>query len=400
MRAVSVCSVVLLLSISPYSPFVHSSHSCDQTLDPVEIPGQWVGDEVSGYGFVCPSGYFPAESSTGPHEQICRFIPPPIEYSVKLLETGENRRPGYLAQAEPKIPDVNIFGVTRPGNRSRSRTALRARVTCTGGMPASGVKIKIESKALPQSGGHQHHDSGRPKGTVSPAVASADRDGYVDFVFIAGPVSGNHEVKAECMSAPVCTGDTGRIWVGVKDLIPLTSLSHLYGLVGYRPTHQNNHHLAVPAESWLVDLAFTYRAIFPNDPLLQFNDASLERGGIFDLNANWQPSHHSHRQGLSIDIAGNPAYNSTAIPERNFRLFEELSCGNGWWANLELEGVPAQHYHAEHVLVCSPGNIASIETMFGSPSTNGESSTPDPGPPPAPVDCGPNPDPVTMPQCF
>lgn len=39
----------------------------------------------------------------------------------------------------------------------------------------------------------------------------------------------------------------------------------------------------------------------PGQPM-RINDISLERGGMFDIQADWNPPHDSHRSGTDVDI--------------------------------------------------------------------------------------------------
>jgi hypothetical protein len=63
-------------------------------------------------------------------------------------------------------------------------------------------------------------------------------------------------------------------------------------------------------------------------PVLYLNDASLEWGGLFDVNGNWQTGYHSkHRMGRVIDIRANTA--PGAMPEGNFIKFRNLAAKIG-----------------------------------------------------------------------
>lgn len=252
---------------------------------------------------------------------------------------------------------------------------------------ATGVQVQFTVDVVDRSGGHEHIEGRHVwphRGYVLVQNAYTDADGYVDFTFRAPAAAGDHTIKAECLNM-ICGQDERKVWVGMKDLVSLYD-THLYRLVGSIQPHRQNHFLTLSATGNLVWLAERYKARFPADPVLHLNDASLERGGIFDLRANWQPSHHSHRYGLAIDMVANPEINpSMAIPAGNFERFEEMACGTGWWANLELPGTINQHFHAEFELRCFAANTESVAVADATPPT---------------TECGPNPDPQTMPWCF
>jgi hypothetical protein len=108
----------------------------------------------------------------------------------------------------------------------------------------------------------------------------------------------------------------------------------------------------------LIPLAAYYHDKFPNDPVLQLNDASLVRGGLFDIyswvdengvvhtrstDPWWTPAHKGHRKGLIIDIQANGT--NTAIPQRNFIAFEDLMQRLGITANRENLNQSGGHYH-------------------------------------------------------
>lgn len=320
------------------------------------------------------------------------FVPP--TYAVELVRLStDSPQPGYLAESKPSP----MGGV--------EKAKLRAVVTCNGA-PAPAVLLRPSSTVEARSGGHDHHDEARGKGGFqSPNGFLSDPHGYVDFFFVAPEVSGDHSLKVECAQVE-CRPATGKIWVGITDLVSLYD-THLYTLVGKTGSHPRNHHLTWQATGQAVWLAELYKARFPSDPTLHYNDASLERGGLFDIDANWsrKPNgHERHRYGNIMDVQANPAVHpTTAIPAKNFTVFEELACEVDGKARLHSEGKDNQHYHVEFT-GCTPQiNIGSIEANPDASVPNGLQNPPGPPPtaPPGPLPpgdtCdGPNPDPA---QC-
>ena len=55
----------------------------------------------------------------------------------------------------------------------------------------------------------------------------------------------------------------------------------------------------------LVNLANSYVAVFPNNPLA-YNDMSLPTGGLFDISGGWSKPHVSHRLGNDADLRFPP----------------------------------------------------------------------------------------------
>lgn len=114
------------------------------------------------------------------------------------------------------------------------------------------------------------------------------------------------------------------IFVGIAGIRSIPESNTLYMLI--RPNrdkqHPKNHHLT----------------------------SSLERGGLFDLNHDWNPpQHHEHRRGTVVDIRANNT--EGAIPERNYPAFERLAGALGVVARLERkfrngqEVIGERHYH-------------------------------------------------------
>ena len=87
--------------------------------------------------------------------------------------------------------------------------------------------------------------------------------------------------------------------------------------------HHDNHYLTNSAFNQLVVLAINYHFLYPNEPVLHLNDASLVWGGLFDKDGDWDTSHEKHRRGVVIDIRANMAPGN--IPESLFTDFKTLA---------------------------------------------------------------------------
>lgn len=251
-------------------------------------------------------------------------------------------------------------------------TALVARVYDQTGQLAPNVPVKLESTVIVKSGGHNHDDGARHTqhmgklAPVPPSSGTIDQTGKVltgntgtgglSFSFTAPAIAGDHDLVASCTDGKNCNPEGPKqVWVGIKDLVALYD-THLYTLVGSNGDHPKNHYLTWPATGSMVRLAELYREAFPDDPPLHLNDASLERGGLFDIDivkTPWQTPHPTHRKGTEIDIRANPQVNpDTAIPEGNFFDFERFVerqlrgtfCGAGG-QNIAYAGQAIQHYH-------------------------------------------------------
>lgn len=287
--------------------------------------GHWVGCETQATGRYYPGWNPPVDYNSG-------VIHIDLPYDV-FAATGNCHisLSGFPAEVEP--------GMT-VGN-------LQARVTCTGKSP-EGIAVTITPDVEDNSGGHQHIHGRRPQHVGAASGGVTDANGNVPFTFTAPAPAGDHTVTAKCVDDS-CGEATGKVWVGIKGLVSLYD-THLYKLVGSDDVHPNNHYLTMAATGSVVWLAELYRARFPNDPVLYLNDASLERGGLFDIKHDrrtqwWTPPHETHRHGKDIDVRANEFVHADAIPHRNYFDFEEIAIDVGCKAGMHGEFTTNQHYH-------------------------------------------------------
>jgi len=209
------------------------------------------------------------------------------------------------------------------------------------------VNIEISVDTVSFSGGHRHHDDDRPQGILigsensGTTITGITDDIGLQFTYNSPSPSGEHKLKVKCLNKECVLKGPSTLWVGIKDLVSIPP-SASYGFVGDTVSHPDNHYLSSEMIIKVTSLAGVYNSIFPSDPILQFNDASLERGGLFDINQNWSPSHYEHRKGTVIDIRANKLEN--AIPERNFPVFNELASSLGSSCSLHSSGTN-RHFH-------------------------------------------------------
>ena len=202
-------------------------------------------------------------------------------------------------------------------------SGLRAEVTCDGAPSDKAVTLTAEAGA--NTGGHGHHDSARPPGALNPASGNSP----VTFSFTAPAPAGDHTITAKCVDGS-CGEDTGKVWVGVKDLRdipdgPYTLTGSDGNSVGWTPTHRSNHYLNPSAAAKLRELGYWYSTVaFPFNARLQVNDASLERGGIFDINNNWKRPHAEHCRGAVVDIRANGGDGALNIRSDSDPMIEEI----------------------------------------------------------------------------
>jgi hypothetical protein len=211
-------------------------------------------------------------------------------------------------------------------------TTLRATVYDSNNQPVPNIDVELVVTIEANSGGHQHIID-RPKGLLSNGIsANTVVEGNtgsngMPFTFLAPQPAGDHKIKARCLGRDCTQEGPDKVWVGAKDLAPLSGLSGAYRLVGDKPAHPSNSYLSGQASQVISSIAGAYQVLVQHDvpptTVLHLNDASLERGGIFDINSTWARPHAEHCRGTVIDVRANDA--PGAIPEGHRREFELIA---------------------------------------------------------------------------
>jgi hypothetical protein len=200
-----------------------------------------------------------------------------------------------------------------------------------------GVGLTFNVDVIPMSGGHEHHDANRPKGSLSSASGTTDSNGEFKFTFQAPIVSGIHKIKATCS---VCTNEAElEIKVKVPDLVPINpnpprqaNGSFAYALTSVDNIHQGTSRYHV-GQYWLTkDASDSLRELIRafNDfgwGTVALNDASLIWGGVYDIFGNWRNPHSGHRTGEEIDISFKRAGNVVS-PDRQNATYKEFCLKN------------------------------------------------------------------------
>lgn len=221
----------------------------------------------------------------------------------------------YLVDQRTNSLILNGLSEVRPSGTSGSNTVtINAKVTA-GALPKSGVPVSFAVEVTPGSGGHDHHDTTRPKGKLSASQGTTDANGEVIVTFTGPEISGVHTIKATCET---CTNSPASREVKVKipELLNVFALPFRYpkwaypGIGQIPGRHTDNHYLTIAAATRLLGLAQKFNKIWPDAPRLTLNDASLEWGGKFDIPATWERNplaHAEHRLGDNIDVRANSA---------------------------------------------------------------------------------------------
>jgi hypothetical protein len=231
---------------------------------------------------------------------------------------------------EPDAWALTLAGpaTTFPENgNANSEVTFTAHLTKNGSV-ASSMPLDLNVSVTPNSGGHEHHDINRPKGTLNVTSATTDANGDVKFTFKPPEIAGIHTLKASCIS---CANQlaTKDIQVKVPDLLPISPNppqnadgSFVYALTSVDKTHQGNgryHH----NQYYLTTLSRqNLRSMIDAFAIegwgtVALNDASLLWGGRYDITANWSAPHAGHREGREIDISFARAQNPVSTSKQN-----------------------------------------------------------------------------------
>lgn len=187
-------------------------------------------------------------------------------------------------------------------------------ISSSTGAPIPNAQLVIKS-ITPRafSGGHDHNDSSRPKGSLDRLTGNTGADGQQFLLNYTAPeFAGVTDFEADC-AAPVpgytCIPGTFQFTVGNNGLVDLGpamdyELTGSFGQAGVSSMHTNNHFATASFAAKLRALATTYYLKYQasSSPKLRYNDISLEGGGLFDVFNNWSTPHKEHRIGISMDL--------------------------------------------------------------------------------------------------
>lgn len=233
------------------------------------------------------------------------------------------------------------------GKDGKSTLDLIAKVV-EGGSPKAGVTVGFGVAAESYTGGHAHGDLGsisRPKGGLSNMSGVniqsgvTDSNGEIKLRFIADQPAGLHAIVADCAPAGCNAPAKQIIKVKVPDLIhipPDTETPERYILVGNVGDASNNyktfqHNLThyLTEQSWVNFKILINTFIDLEWGQIGVNDASLEWGGLFDIEGKWTTSggHAEHRDGKQVDISFVRPNNISA--DKRKKVFDEICSSKG-----------------------------------------------------------------------
>jgi hypothetical protein len=214
-------------------------------------------------------------------------------YLVSGTQTVVVRVPGAAAVRIRSL--AGGFDIRPTGAGDPSALQLEVAVVDDNGDPIPNRVVVLRLDPTEGTAGHAHSGN-KPDGGLSSFSPSTGPEGRVTVTYTAPVASGPVQLRASSEGA---TPDEKTVSVGVLGLEALPP-SDLYRLVGATTPHPDNHFGTPAFNAALESLAASFHRVYGLS--LEYNDMSLEQGGIFDLNQNWNPPHDEHRVGTNVDL--------------------------------------------------------------------------------------------------
>lgn len=295
---------------------------------------------------------------------VCDYPRDPYSYIVVSkninLPCGDEKK---LSLAISSQASQEIRPIGTDGN---SAVELVAKVV-EGAAPKAGVAVQFAVAVTVNSGGHEHHDAVRPKGSLSKLSGTTDANGEVRVGFAASELAGIHTVKATCTTCSN-TEAIQEIKVKVPDLIAISPEpprnadgTFLYALTSVDPIHagngryhRNQYYLTQQSLINLTQLISEFANAGWGTVAL--NDASLYWGGVYDIVGNWGAPHRGHRDGREIDISFARAQNPVASAKQRdvYKKFCETAGVNVPFSILHhFVLIPHFHVYLEKQKACN-----------------------------------------------
>ena len=261
-----------------------------------------------------PIPFFIEDAYEVPGEHVMLYTGQPTQLHIRIPEPKE---------IWPTLRDRDSGN---PDNRN-IKEGIHVLLIESTGIPDHDVEITVQM-ILP-SGGHDHTNqpplemrglltaTGGTTATGNGEVtARTNAQGGIIVTHAAPEFGGRFELIARAQVQGKILEDRDTLTVRVPELMELPE-SGYYELVGAPDNHsgtndpcrttspQSDHH----SNHWGTEnLIWAIRGISAkyfliNDNVrLRINDMSLEYGGLFDCNNDWEPPHRSHRTGKNADI--------------------------------------------------------------------------------------------------
>jgi hypothetical protein len=290
-----------------------------------------------------------------------------LEKTLKIVMDGE------------RTVQLVIPPATNARPRVENRKPFAVRWT-RGGILQGDQPFRLTTDYVDGSGGHDHITPRRPNAdenygrfistmdgaTGRPFQGRTRSDQMVPFDYVASQFGGQMVLRVQATENALLW-DTLSVVERVPGLEPLPGPTDYYEKVGGTNEHHgppdsepdNNHWGHRDVLSSLVQIATTWRILYPNEAILMINDLSLPNGGLFDKDGNWSPPHSTHRNGRDIDVRTEFPGRREGIPIRAPRTstrledvrghpdFEELcrTLGARRTGIHGTRGTTEEHYH-------------------------------------------------------
>lgn len=298
-------------TIEPEAP----AYSGAQSVDSAAWNWDKIGPATGGGGPSCDpmTGSSPTEDAASMDVQA---MVPPL-YECCLGPTPSPDCCYYYPETCPVYPCSQITvtlgaATVQPGGTTTVRVDVAS---------GNGCSVVLTASEIAYSGGHQHLS--RPLGQFGAASGTTNGSGYFQTSYTASPFGGTEQIRARSVSVGV--EDTENLNVTFPSLQALPSGSN-YQLVGSTGSHPTNHYGTAVANNGLVNIASAYAAQYPGSTL-NYNDMSLERGGLFDIGppygSHWQTPHVEHRFGRNCDVG------TSNVPSNRHEDLEQIFINNG-----------------------------------------------------------------------
>lgn len=211
--------------------FLASHPSADEACRDLHLvydhgPARWV---LQGNACVIAPPYSGTISYAASQMPYCRE---PRDGFLSVIDRWGNG-PGLCWYFRCKDTQQYVLKLTTVSNSAESSTTIRsiepsqttsllARIYNQNNQIVPNVNVRLETDAVPDSGGHRHHDAIRPKGSLqgpnpTPHVitGSTGTNGFT-FQFKAPDVAGDHKLKATCTDRTCTQQGPDTVWVGIK----------------------------------------------------------------------------------------------------------------------------------------------------------------------------------------
>jgi len=211
---------------------------------------------------------------------------------------------GVGGQVHPKIESNTGYETVAPTVAAATGTINFSAYDCG---PIPGVSFSMSTDFVPGSSGHAHPSAPAISevATIAGSGGTTDADGRWSTTFTTGRVAsklrltatGNIEGKPFLKTADLSIGFAGLVDPGVDG-------SAIIRYTGDTTDHPRNHFGSGELHVFVRKMASYYNilAAASDKGTVGINDMSLERGGLFDIDGAWAPSHFRHRFGTDADI--------------------------------------------------------------------------------------------------